>query len=101
MMGLLPELRVPLLFASSFVAIALTTLFFVGIVVPGAASSSLWIAIAVLFWMCFRGHKIALISLSRASVSLYLYASLALFWPILYPQITIAVRATSFQTPEI
>ena len=100
-MRVLTELRVPLLLGSGFLALALTLLFSAGIVVPGAVSSSIWIALAGLAWMCFRAHKLALISLSRAAIGLYLYASLALFWPILYPQITIAVRSTSFQTPEI
>jgi len=100
-MKLLIELRIPLLLGAGFLALALTLLFSFGIVVPGVVSSSIWITLAGLVWMCFRAHKIALVSLSRAAIGLYLYASLALFWPVLYPQITIAVRSTSFQTPEI
>jgi hypothetical protein len=95
------QLRILFLFGSVFVATSLTFLFLAGIVVPGIVSSLLWIALAVIVWVCFRVHKIPLISLSRAAVSLYLYASVALFWPIIYPQITIAVRSISFQTPEI
>jgi hypothetical protein len=101
MIRLFTTLRVPLLFVLGFVATALTLLFSAGIVVPGAVGSSVWIALAVGVWMCFRAHKVALISLSRAAISLYLYPSVALLWPILYPQITIAVRSKSFQTAEI
>ena len=98
---LIAKLRVPLLLGSGFLAVALTLLFWGGFVVPGTVSSALWITLAVVLFLSFREHKVALISLSRAAISLYLYASVALFWPILYPQLTIAVRSISFQTPEI
>jgi hypothetical protein len=93
MILLFTELRVPLLLVSGFLAITLTLLFFAGFVLPGAVSSFLWIVLAAVVWMCFRAYKIPLISLSRAAVSLYLYASVPLFWPIIYPQVTIAVRS--------
>src|SRR5712692_9816320 len=101
MVELLAHFRIPFLFGSAFIAIGLTLLFFVGIVIPTVICSSVWIMLAVAVWMGFKAHRVPLISLSNVAVGLYLYASMALFWPVLYPQVTIAARATSFQTAEI
>jgi hypothetical protein len=99
--GWIVGFRIPILCLAASLAISLTLLFVSGIILPGWISSLLWIATAIIAGCAFRAHNVSLLSLSGATIALYLYASLALFWPVLFPQVKIAVRATAFQTADI
>jgi hypothetical protein len=93
--------RLLLAVASASVGLLLAVLYATGMVLPGATGSALWIALAALVFVCFRGHRVPLLSLSRAAVVFYLYVSLALLWPVLFPTIFIAAYSTAFQTADI
>jgi hypothetical protein len=93
--------RVPLLLGFALLAVSLAVLYGLNVVLPGAIGSSLWVLTSVLCVLTFRAHRIPLLSLSSVSVVFYLYICVALLWPVLFPQIFIAVHSTSFQTPEI
>lgn len=93
--------RILLLLALALVAGFLTLLYAVGIVLPGVVGSLLWILAAILCFAALRAHCVPLLSLTSACVAFYLYICIALLWPVLFPQLFIAVHSTSFQTPEI
>lgn len=93
--------RVPLLLGFTLLAASLATLYVLDVVLPGAIGSSLWVLTSVLCFVTFRAHRTPLLSLSSVCVAFYLYICVALLWPVLFPQIFIAVHSTSFQTPEI
>ncbi|HEV3333079.1 MAG TPA: hypothetical protein VG096_18960 [Bryobacteraceae bacterium] len=101
MARLIVSLRFPLSLALVCLGLALTASFSTGVVFSGTLNTAIWIGVAVVAWACLRAHNVPLVSLSRAAIIFYLYIAVALFWPVVYPQIAIAVRAASFQTPDI
>jgi hypothetical protein len=101
MTRLVVNLRFPLSLGLVFLGLALTASYSAGVVFSGAFNSTIWIGVAVVAWACLRAHNVPLVSLSRAAIIFYLYIAVALFWPVVYPQIAIAARAASFQTPDI
>lgn len=93
--------RIPLLLGFTLMAVALTVLYVVNVVLSGAIGSSLWVLTSLLCILTFRAHRVPLLTLSSVCVAFYLYICAALLWPVLFPQVFIAVHSTSFQTPEI
>jgi hypothetical protein len=93
--------RVPLLFGFAFLAISLAVLYSIGVVLPGPVGAGIWVVTAVICFAAFRAHRVHLLTLTCASVVFYLYICVALLWPVLFPNLFIAVHSTAFQTPEI
>lgn len=93
--------RILMILGFGLLAVSLAILYIVGVVLPGAIGSSLWVITSVLCIVVFRAHRVPLLTLSSACAAFYLYICVAFLWPVLFPQIFISVHSTSFQTPEI
>jgi hypothetical protein len=98
---LIVALRIPVACAALFVAFTLSVLYAVDIVLPSPMTTGIWIALGAVFFLGLRANEVPLLSLSSVCVAFYIYVAVMFFWPVLYPQVFIAVHSTAFQSSEI
>src|SRR5882672_2986188 len=94
-------LRFPLVCLTLFLALALSVLYAAEIVLPSVMGAGIWCALAAIYFVCLRAKRVPLVSLSCVCIAFYIYIAVMFFWPVLYPQVFIAVHSTAFQTPDI